>query len=201
MAGTAIDRIARDLGAPAALAAAGLPAALALALLSLRRGTAGRRPHGPRTVAVQTGQLGRLGGATLPQLFRLAGIRPALAGSVERCTTAEFAAALEGAVGGLAVANPAPAAGLLGPAEVCWACRERALPSLVLDLGAGTPEVWLDAGADLVLFDARALGGPSLGILCGESGLVGSARDLLEGEGAAFAAPPELLAGLEVSRA
>src|SRR5690606_41168792 len=121
------------------------------------------------------------------------------AGSVERCTAEEFAAALEGTLGGLAIAAPFPP-DLLQPAPIVWACRERQIPSLVLDLGAGTPEAWLDAGADLVLFDARSLGRPSLGVLCGDAGLLGTARDLLAAEGAAFAAPPELLAALEGNR-
>jgi seryl-tRNA(Sec) selenium transferase len=146
----------------------------------------------PDRVILQRGHVLDLGGGSVPQLLRLGGASPAEVGSADRCGPEELDAALADAAGALFVASAAAAPGLLPLGPFAWRCREAGRPSIVAILdGAASHAAALDAGADLVVLDGSALGGPPCGIVAGSERLVRACLAQDRGVGRALRARPD----------
>lgn len=172
--------LARLLTAPAAHAASSPAGALLVAVAALlTRADAAAALRLPVVddrdvrVVIQRGHVVELGGLPVERLLRLTGARPVEIGAVDHCAAAELQAVLaDGAAGAVFVERPeAAGAGLIGPSAFVWACRQAAVPCLVV--AAGTPLPALDAGADLALVDlAATYGGNELGLVVGRADLI-----------------------------
>jgi seryl-tRNA(Sec) selenium transferase len=136
----------------------------------------------PNRIVLQRGHVLDLGGGSVPQLLRLGGALPAEVGSADRCGPEELDAAL----------SAAAAPGLLPLAPFAWRCREAGRPAVVAILdGAASHAAALDAGADLVVLDGSALGGPPCGIVAGSERLVRACLAQDRGVGRALRARPD----------
>lgn len=182
--------IAERLEAEAALVAASLAAAFCWALAGLIA-----RAAPARGVVLPLAQLGRIEGAPLAGLIRLAGGRPRPVGTVADCPEPAFARALEERPAtALLVVDPALPE-VLPPASFLWCCRRARVPALILDAASGRWAAWADGGAALVVLDGAAWAGPACGILAGTGEAIAACR-AAEAAAAAFRAPPVLRAGL-----
>jgi seryl-tRNA(Sec) selenium transferase len=149
-----------------------------------------------RRVVVQRGQVIELEGVSLLQLLRFAGAVPVEIGAARACPADALAAALaEGAAAGLLVATDAGEGGLVALAPFVWACREAGVPAVVIAGCPPMPLTALDAGADLVLFDAaRIAGAPAAGLVVGRGGLVRASALQERGIGAHLRGDAETMA-------
>lgn len=188
-------RLAEKLEAEAVLPAASLAAALAWALAGLIA-----RAAPAHRVLLPLAQLGRLEGAPLAALIRLAGGRPRPVGTVVDCPEPAFARALEERpAAALLVVDPALPE-VLAPATFLFSCRRAAVPALILDPASQRWAAWADGGATLVVLDGAALTGVACGILAGTGEAIAACR-AAEAAAAAFRAPPALEAALAAALA
>jgi len=183
--------LADRLGAEDALVTANLAGAVLLAAGATRTVAAPER----RTLVLQLGHLVSFC-APLDLLLRMAGCAPRLVGTVDRCVEAEVAPALRAAdvAAALFVVRERPEPGLIDLPRWLWACHAAARPVIVVDALGRDPEARLDAGADLLALDGRALGLPAAGILAGKAELIAAAAAALDAIGAPGRAPDTLLA-------
>lgn len=169
--------VAERLHAEGGLATASLAGAVTLAAAACLTGLDLARVRalpdrlaGGRGVAVPAGQFVTFGDAPLEQLLRLAGAVPVPVGTVDAGGRHELEAALgPDMVAGLWVVGettkPRDGPDLAG---FVYTCRRAGKRTVVVDPASGRWTAWLDAGADLVVLDARAgLGGPEGGVLAG----------------------------------
>jgi seryl-tRNA(Sec) selenium transferase len=187
--------LAERLEAEGALLAASLAAATVWALAGLLgRGATGR------DVLLPLAHLGRIEGAPLAELIRLAGAEPRAVGTVRDCPEAELARALaDRPAAALLLVDP-ELPEVVPPARFLWLAREAAVPSLLLDAASGRWTAWLDGGASLVLLEAEALAGVEGGILVGDATAIAACR-AAEAASAACRAPTALRTALAAALA
>jgi seryl-tRNA(Sec) selenium transferase len=164
--------IAQRFGASDALVTANLPGAVALASALLLPSGANIGQAGASLV-LQLAHANDIEGTPLTDLLTLGGANLRLLGSVQRCSASTLKTATAGTAGAVFVVGAAGSGDTIDMPSFIWSCHQASLPVLVLDLTGDDPEAALDAGADLLAFDAAALGADPAGVLVARSDLIG----------------------------